>query len=358
MDGQQEISEILDAEQCWQAVLARSREADGTFVYAVRSTRIYCRPSCPSRRPGREQVVFFSQPGSAEVEGFRACRRCRPQAPSAQAEAVKRACRYMEQHPEERLDLETLSLHADLSPAHLQKVFKRMVGVSPREYADACRMGRFKGRLRSSETVTAAIYEAGYGSSSRVYERAASQMGMSPSHYRLGGSGMRIRYSVTGSPLGRLLVAATEKGVCSVSLGDSDAELETSLSREFPGAVIHRDDAEVKPWIDTLLRHLEGPPQHLDLPLDVQATAFQWRVWTELKNIPYGSTRSYGKIAEAIGQPGAARAVARACAGNRAALVIPCHRVVRTDGRPAGYRWGAKRKRALLEMEKKGGLGQ
>jgi AraC family transcriptional regulator of adaptative response/methylated-DNA-[protein]-cysteine methyltransferase len=355
MNAERNETQRLDDARCWEAILARDRQADGTFVYAVRSTRIYCRPTCPSRRPGRAQVAFFAQPAAAEREGFRPCLRCRPQEVSAQAEAVQRVCRYIEAHLDGPLDLETLGLHADLSPAHLQRVFKRITGVSPRQYADARRMERFKQHLKEGETVTGALYDAGYGSASRLYERTDAQIGMSPSAYRRGGAGLSIRYALTGSPLGRLLVAATAKGVCAVSLGDSDAELEAALAREFPGAALQRADADLKTWLDAFLRHLEGGNPALELPLDVRATAFQWRVWTHLRAVPYGETRSYGQIAAEIGQPGAARAVARACATNPAALVIPCHRVVRADGCLADYRWGAPRKQALLEREREQG---
>ncbi|HXG08888.1 MAG TPA: methylated-DNA--[protein]-cysteine S-methyltransferase [Gemmataceae bacterium] len=268
------------------------------------------------------------------------------------AETIRRACRYIEANLEDRLTLEVLGAHVGLSPAHLQRLFKRVTGITPRQYADACRLGRFKSRLKQRRTVTMALYEAGYGSSSRLYERAAAQLGMTPATYRRGGRGMRIGYTIVDSPLGRLLLAATERGICGVCLGDSDRALAAALRREYPAAEIRRDGVCLGPWIEEFLNYLRGQQPHLDLPLDVQATAFQWRVWQELRSIPYGETRTYAEIARALGQPTAVRAVARACASNPVALIIPCHRVVREDGGLGGYRWGLKRKQALLEQER------
>lgn len=345
---------MMQEDQYWQAVLTRDEELDGVFVYAVRSTGVYCRPSCPSRRPGREQVAFFARPEAAEEAGFRACKRCRPRELSSREEQValvQQLCAYIEEHLERQLTLAELGEQAHLSPYHLQRVFKGVMGITPRQYAGACRMGQFKARLKEGETVTTALFDAGYSSSSRLYERVPDQLGMTPVTYRKGGAGMHIRYTIVKSPLGRLLVAATEKGICSVCLGDEDESLETALRSEYNAATIQRDDAELSEEVGALLRHLRGQQPDLDLPLDVQATAFQWRVWQELRAIPYGSTRSYSEIAQAIGQPQARRAVARACATNPAALVIPCHRVVRGDGAPGGYRWGIERKRRLLAQE-------
>jgi AraC family transcriptional regulator of adaptative response/methylated-DNA-[protein]-cysteine methyltransferase len=239
-----------------------------------------------------------------------------------------------------------------LSPYHLQRVFKRIVGVSPREYREALRVGEFKSRVKKGESVTSALYEAGYGSSSRLYENAGGRLGMTPAAYRRGGRGAGINYTIAGCPLGRLLVAATEKGVCAVRLGDSDKELEAALRTEYSEAEIHRDDKSLGEWVGALVDHLQGKHPRLDLPLDVQATAFQLSVWKKLREIPYGSTRSYSEVARAIGRPSAVRAVARACATNPVALVIPCHRVVRENQSLGGYRWGIERKRALLERER------
>ncbi|HEY7347080.1 MAG TPA: bifunctional DNA-binding transcriptional regulator/O6-methylguanine-DNA methyltransferase Ada [Ktedonobacterales bacterium] len=340
----------------WQAVLTRDRNSDGRFVYAVRSTGIYCRPSCPSRRPKREQVLFFLLPQVAEQAGFRACRRCQPRTvdgyTNEQVELVHQACRAIEAHLDDDLSLASLGAQLHISPHHLQRSFKRIVGITPRQYAETCRLGRFKSRLREGETVTSAMYEAGYSSSSRLYERAPAHLGMTPTAYRKGGLGMNIVYTIVDSPLGRLLVAATERGICGVSLGDSDATLEAALRHEYPAAQIQRDEAGLKEWAPAFLSYLNGRQPDLSLPVDVQATAFQWQVWEALRAIPSGSTRSYSEVAQAIGHPRATRAVARACATNPVALVIPCHRVVRQDGHPGGYRWGIARKQQLLEQEK------
>jgi AraC family transcriptional regulator of adaptative response/methylated-DNA-[protein]-cysteine methyltransferase len=338
----------------WQAVLRRDAAADGAFVYAVRSTGIYCRPSCPSRRPHREHVVFFSLPELAEQAGYRPCKRCRPQeaaAPDPRADSMRRVCRYIEAHFEESPSLDELGAHVGLSPAHLQRTFKRIVGVTPRQYLEAHRVRHLKMRLREGDDVTTALYEAGYGSSSRLYEKAPASLGMTPGIYRRGGKGMSIRYTIVDCPLGRLLVGATGRGICAVSLGDSDAELESALFEDYPAAEIGRDEEGLGEWVSALLDYLDGQRPHIDLPLDVQATAFQCMVWKELQAIPYGATRSYSDVAEAIGHPKAVRAVAHACAKNRVSLVIPCHRVVRKDGHLGGYRWGLDRKRALLARE-------
>jgi AraC family transcriptional regulator of adaptative response/methylated-DNA-[protein]-cysteine methyltransferase len=335
-------------------VLAHDAGRDGTFVYAVRSTGVYCRPSCPSVRPRRAQVVFFPVPEAAERFGFRPCRRCRPRqarAADPHVALVRSACRYMEDNLETSLTLAALGKNLGLSPAHFQRIFKRITGISPRQYADACRLGRLKTRLKDRQTVTTALYEAGYGSTSRLYERASSHLGMTPATYQRGGRNTRIRFSVVACPLGRLLLAGTDRGVCAVYLGDADGPLEATLRQEFPAAEVARDDAGLNEWAAAVVDHLRGGQPHLDLPLDVQATAFQWRVWQELRAIPYGSTRSYRAVAEALGQPSAARAVARACATNPVSVVIPCHRVVREDGGLGGYRWGLPRKQALLAQE-------
>ena len=353
------VPQVADPEGCWQAVLARDPAHDGTFVYAVRSSGVYCRPSCPARRPRRSQVVFYPLPEVARRCGYRPCRRCRPDQTSPadpQIELVRRLCRLIESRPEQNLTLADLGAEVGLSPAHLQRTFKRVTGISPRQYADACRLGRLKARLRDRSTVTRALYEAGYGSSSRLYERASSQLGMTPATYRRGAPAVAIRYTLADCPLGRLLLAATDRGVCAVYLGE-EGHLTAELRREYPAAELSRDDETLRPWLADLLDHLSGQQPHLDLPLDVRATAFQWRVWQELRKIPYGSTRTYLEVAEALGRPTAARAVARACATNPVSVVIPCHRVVRGDGGLGGYRWGLGRKRALLEREQ-GGAGR
>jgi AraC family transcriptional regulator of adaptative response/methylated-DNA-[protein]-cysteine methyltransferase len=344
----------MDEERCWQAVLARESDFDGAFVYAVRSTGIFCRPTCPSRRPSRAQVLFFRQPAAAEQAGFRACRRCRPGGSAyseSQIELAERARALIDARPDEALTLEQLGAQIGASPTHLQRVFKRVIGISPRQYAESRRIDRLKARLKEGDNVTTALYQAGYNSSSRLYEQAPERLGMTPATYGRGGAGAQIGYTIADSPLGRLLVAATDRGICFVSLAETDAMLEAALAREYPAATIARDDARLGEWIGAVARHLAGDQVRLDLPLDVQATAFQWRVWEALKAIPYGDTRSYGQIAAALGDRNAARAVARACATNPVALVIPCHRVVREGGEMGGYRWGTDRKQALLERE-------
>ena len=349
----------------WRAVLARDRRFDAAFVYAVRSTSIYCRSSCPSRRPRREQVVFFPGPQAAEKGGFRACRRCHPdqQLPvDRQLELVRAACRHIRENQDGTPTLAQLSCALGVSPGHLQRVFKRLLGVTPRQYADACRQDRFKARLQSGWDITDAMYDAGYGSSSRLYEGSSGNLGMSPASYRRGAKGVRIAYSIVNCPLGRLLVAATVQGVCAVKIGglepdskpDDQTELEADLRKEFPEAELCRDDAAFGDWIGAILQHLAGKLPDLDLPVDVRATAFQRQVWEHLRTIPYGETRTYQQVAEELGRPGGARAVGRACATNPVALVVPCHRVVRRDGTLGGYRWGIQRKEALLAQERSG----
>jgi AraC family transcriptional regulator of adaptative response/methylated-DNA-[protein]-cysteine methyltransferase len=351
-----ETSEVpaVDEERYWQAVLARETSLDGVFVYAVRSTGVYCRPGCPSRRPRRDQVIFFAQPFVAEQAGFRACRRCRPagdRGSEAQAELARRACRVIEELADDPPTLGELGERMGVSPYHLQRTFKRVMGITPRQYADARRLDRLRARLREGDSVTTALYDSGYGSSSRLYEQAPDQLGMTPATYQRGGEGARIGFTSTSTPLGRLLVAATARGICFVCLGDDDAALGRALRGEFPAAEIERDDAVLGAWVAAIVAHLSGEQPRLDLPLDVRATAFQRRVWEALRAIPYGQTRTYGEIAQELGQPTAARAVARACATNPVALVVPCHRVVGEGGELRGYRWGVERKRALLERE-------
>jgi len=344
-----------DPETAWAAVMARDRSYEGRFVYAVRSTGVFCRPACPSRRPKRRNVDFFALPAAARAAGFRPCERCRPEAALAPgAEAVARVRAHIDEHLDARLTLETLAQVSGLSPAHLQRTFKAHIGLSPRDYLRARRAERFKAEIRQGRTVTDALYEAGYGSGSRLYEGADARLGMTPGAYKRGGKGASIRFTTSASRLGHLLVAATERGICAVQLGDSERNLEAALRREYPGAELQRDDAALRPTLSAILAHLDGEPKQLDLPLDVAASVFQWRVWHALQEIPYGQTRSYAQVAAAVGEPRAARAVARACASNRVALLVPCHRVVRADGSSGGYRWGEERKRRLLEQEKLG----
>jgi AraC family transcriptional regulator of adaptative response/methylated-DNA-[protein]-cysteine methyltransferase len=344
----------------WHAVQIRDTTSDGRFVYAVTSTGIYCRPSCPSRKPRRDRVRFFDAPDAARAAGFRACKRCKPDAAlpaDPWIERIRRACVYLSNvdgHP----SLATLAARLGGSPYHLQRNFKRLVGVTPREYAEAVRLRKVKGRLRQPGDITGAMLDAGYGSSSRFYERAVPKLGMAPSVYRRGGAGMEIGYTIVDSAntsLGRLLVAATSRGVCAVAMGSSDTELTRALAREYPAAAITTDAGVLARWTTSILAHLSGRTPRLDLPLDVQATAFQWQVWQALAAIPYGETRTYSDVASSIGRPRAVRAVARACATNPVALAIPCHRVVPAAGGAGGYRWGVGRKKALLGLERRDG---
>jgi AraC family transcriptional regulator, regulatory protein of adaptative response / methylated-DNA-[protein]-cysteine methyltransferase len=351
----------------------RDERADGLFVYAVRSTGVYCRPSCPSRKPRREQVLFFSLPEAAEQEGFRACQRCRPQAAhlrDPRIEAVARTCREIDRRivadsgdgeTEQRLTLASLGSSAGMSPHQLERAFRAAMGITPRQYADAQRMRRLKARLKKGDNVTTALYEAGFGSSSRLYERAPAHLGMTPAAYGRGGEGMEIHYAIVETPLGRLLAGATQRGISAVYLGESEVTLRKELRKEYPRAALVAEDRAHKAgphslgaWVEKIVAHLGGQQPHLDLPTDVQATAFQRRVWEELRRIPYGATRTYSEVARAIGRPRAIRAVARACATNPTSVVVPCHRVIREDGSLAGYRWGIGRKRALLDHEAAG----
>jgi AraC family transcriptional regulator of adaptative response/methylated-DNA-[protein]-cysteine methyltransferase len=349
-----EYSSMTDMhEEYWAAVQRRDHAYDGRFYTAVRTTGIYCKPSCPARHPARRHVRFYASPEAAEADGYRACRRCHPRQAGhiePQLDRVVAICRYLEA-TDHIPTLGELSERFALSPHHLQRTFRRIVGVSPRQYADAFRQGRLKAFLKQQESVTDALYAAGYGSSSRLYEQSDDSIGMTPIHYRSGGEHVRIAYTTTRCRLGALLVAATERGVCTISLGEDEAMLEQHLRHEFPHAALHRDTAGLHAWVQAIVAYLDGQQRTLDLPLDIQATGFQRRVWEALRAIPYGETRSYQQIAAHIGQPSAVRAVAQACAANPTALAIPCHRVVRSDGSLSGYRWGVPRKRALLHAE-------
>jgi len=344
--------ETVNETACWEAVLARDASRDGEFFYGVRTTGVFCRPSCPARRPRRENVIFVETAAEAARAGLRPCGRCRPLGRDQSTERLTRLCRYIEDHLEEPLTLAALAAVAGLSPFHLQRSFKAALGITPREYADACRMSALKGRLRLGHNVTSAMYDAGYGSPSRLYERTDAQLGMTPTAYRKGGHGVRIRYATAESPLGLLLVAATAKGVCSIQFGETRASLADALRQEYRHAEIAEDPVEVADWVERVLRYLVGEYRDLKLPLDIRATAFQRQVWDYLRTIPYGATQSYGDVAAALGSPAATRAVARACAANAVALAIPCHRVVRANGEAGGYRWGIGRKKRLLETER------
>jgi len=350
------MNRISNDEQLWQAVVSKDARFDGQFVFAVSSTGVYCRPSCPSRRAHRERVSFFDLPEAAEQAGFRACLRCQPRRARVldpQMELVQRVCSLLNSSDSETVKLAELASHAGVSVFHLQRTFKRVMGISPRQYLAARRFGNFKALVRKGDSVTTALYESGFNSSSRLYEYASEELGMTPATYSRGGRGVNINYTIVASSMGRLLVAMTERGVCAVRMCDTDAELEKDLRDEFPHAQIKRDESALREQVQKILNHLDNNEPRLDLPLDIRATAFQRQVWDKLRAIPYGQTVSYGDVAKALGNPGAVRAVGRACATNPVALVIPCHRVVREDQSLGGYRWGLERKKKLLEREKR-----
>jgi AraC family transcriptional regulator of adaptative response/methylated-DNA-[protein]-cysteine methyltransferase len=350
---------VLDSDECWDSILQRDTTRDGRFYFGVLSTGVYCRPSCPARKPLRENVRFYETIAQAENDGLRPCRRCRPldaTMAAAQAAAMVSLCEHIEENVERTLTLAELAERAHLSPSYLQRLFKSIVGVSPKQYADACRLRKLKGELRVSKGVAQAVYGAGFGSSSRVYERADTRLGMTPGEYRRGGPGVAITYAPIESAFGLLLLGATDRGICFLQFGDCFEALLAELRREYPAASFEsiRDPRapEFEGWANALNRYLEGAKPRLELPLDVRSTAFQTKVWTYLQSIPRGQVQSYGEVAKGIGQPAAARAVGRACATNRVALIIPCHRVIRGDGELGAYRWGLTRKRALLEAER------
>ncbi len=339
----------------WALVCARDRSADGRFVYAVSSTGIFCRPSCPSRRPRPERVRFYDSTDAAQQAGFRACLRCRPLEAAADpwVARIERACRDIARAAAPP-PLATLARRAGSSPYHFLRNFKRIVGVTPRAFAETRRFESVKRHLRADGNVTTAIFDAGFASSSRFYEGAAARLAMTPSAYRAGGAGETIQYATAASPLGRVLIAATGRGVCRVALGDDEAALAASLRAEYPRAEVEKAQAVLRATLAQVTEYLAGKRPDLDLPLDVRATAFQRQVWEALKAIPSGETRTYGEVARAVGRPTASRAVARACASNPVALVVPCHRVVPAAGGAGGYRWGRERKARLLARERNG----
>lgn len=340
------------AEKYWQATVERDRRADGNFVIAVRSTHIYCRPSCPARRPFRRNVTFFRTREEAERQGYRPCLRCRPNEIAASSALVANAAKYLAQSSEEGLRLAQIAEELNTNASTLRRAFRQVTGLTPRQLAEALRVKRFKGLLRGGKNITDALYETGYGSSSRVYERSNAQLGMTPATYQKGGKGMKLEYTIAKSPLGKVLVAATERGVSAVYLGDAENKLVAELREEYPRAEISQASGSTQRWIREIVQRVEGKPAQEELPLDLQATAFQRRVWQELQKIPRGTTRTYSQVARALGNPRAVRAVARACATNPVSIVVPCHRVVREDGKLAGYRWGLNRKEQLLASER------
>ena len=339
-------------EQRWQAVLDRDALQDGRFVYAVVTTGVYCRPACPSRRPQRQNVRFFHEPSAAEDAGFRECRRCFPSRAPAAERLVTETMRLIDTNEEETApDLTALAAGLGVSSGYLQRRFKRATGLSPHAYAALRRSEALKTRLRGGADVTTATYEAGYGSISRVYESASALLGMTPATYRRGGRGLTIVWSTTETRFGRVLLAATNRGLCFVALADNDETLEARLRDEFAAAAIERDDDALRAYVEGLHAYLDSGLRALDLPIDAQGSLFQMLVWRALQSIPAGETRSYGQVAELIGLPKAVRAVASACANNPIALVVPCHRVIPATGGTGGYRWGPERKAALIDHE-------
>jgi AraC family transcriptional regulator of adaptative response/methylated-DNA-[protein]-cysteine methyltransferase len=344
----------------WNAVLERDRSWDGKFFFGVMTTSVFCRPSCGGRTPLRKNVRFFLSAADAQTAGLRACERCHPLASvgfDPDTDRIRKICDYIEAHAIDPLPLEHLANQAGLSPFHFQRTFKAVVGLTPRQFVEARRLEMLKENLRSQPSVTAAIYEAGFGSGSRVYERVDTRLGMTPVSYREGGKNIAISYLAVNSDLGRMMLAATDRGLCFVQFADTDEELLSMLRAEYPAATIEPArnpfSAQFEKWMLALQEHLKGQEPSLDLPLDLRATAFQMKVWSYLQSLPYGSVQTYSEVAQGIGQPTAVRAVANACANNRVALVIPCHRVIRGNGDLAGYRWGVERKRSLLDRERR-----
>ncbi len=345
------VMEKTGWEQAWRQV--ESRDGSARFLYGVRSTGIFCRPTCPSRRPAQQNVVFFEDAGEAMRAGFRACLRCQPAGMAAEAETLAKLCAYLKDNVDRKVTLRQLADLAEASPFTVQRMFQRVLGVSPQEYQRELRMQGLKRELSQGRMrVTDAIYDAGYSSSSRAYEDAQAKLGMSPRAFRQRGQGERIRYAIGECVLGRMLVAATERGLCAVFLGEKDTKLESELQSQFPQAEMLRDDAGLAGHLSQVLAQIAEHPASMDLPLDIRATAFQTRVWQALREIPRGETRSYAELAKALGNVKAVRAVARACATNPVCVVIPCHRVIGSDGALTGYRWGIERKQQLLAMEK------
>jgi AraC family transcriptional regulator of adaptative response/methylated-DNA-[protein]-cysteine methyltransferase len=352
---------MLNETKCWDAILNRSAAEDGRFYFGVLTTGVYCRPSCPARQPLRKNVRFYESPGEAERDGLRPCLRCRPlsgRADEESIEKIRQVCAHIRAHCEsgETLNLEALGEAAGWSPFHLHRTFKALLGITPKQFIDACRVTVLKTKLRQGRSVTAAVYDAGFGSSSRVYERVDSSLGMTPGEYRDGGKNVSISYALVKTPLGLLMVAATQRGLCSVQFGENAQSLLEELQREYPAAHLAESRAregDLAAWTKALTLFLQGGAVPLNLPIDVLATAFQLKVWRYLQTIPAGEVRTYGEVAKAIGEPGASRAVGTACGANKVALVIPCHRVIRGDRGMGGYRWGVERKTALLEREKR-----
>jgi AraC family transcriptional regulator, regulatory protein of adaptative response / methylated-DNA-[protein]-cysteine methyltransferase len=359
MTVQSDIKKVEDPR--WARVQARDRSADGAFFYAVKTTGVFCRPSCAARAPKLENVLFFHTAAEAQQAGFRACLRCRPLAApgrDAATEKMKQVAEFIRAHAHEPLPLARLAAQASLSPAHLQRTFKAIIGVTPKDFQAAERIRTFKSRLRGGDSILSATFDTGYGSTSRIYERVDGGLGMTPSAYRAGGAGEAIRYAVRETSLGLLMMAATERGVCFVQFGGHTEALLAQLTAEFPQAVIEPSTAGAAApldlWINALNDHLSRSGPRPDLPLDLRGTAFQIKVWRFLLSVKPGMVVSYTEVAQGVGAPKAVRAAASACAANRLAILVPCHRALRADGGLGGYRWGLDRKRALLDAERFG----
>jgi AraC family transcriptional regulator, regulatory protein of adaptative response / methylated-DNA-[protein]-cysteine methyltransferase len=351
--------QLLSEEACWEAVLKKDKTKDGEFFFGVLTTGVFCRPSCPARRPLRKNIRFYETATQAIADNLRPCLRCRPLVTGREDSMERRIyalCDFIRKNSSEPLNLEQLSQKARLSPFHLQRTFKAVVGVTPRQYLEACRLETLRKQFRSGNSLTEAIYDAGFGSNSRVYERVSTRLGMTPTEYRAGGNHVSISYVTIQNPLGLMMIGATDRGLCFVQFGDSRVKLLAMLRAEYPAAAF----AEMKQpypeqfglWVQALIGHLSGDRQRLSLPVDVRGTAFQFRVWTYLQSIPYGEVQSYSEVARGIQQPGANRAVAQACASNKVAIAVPCHRVIRGNGEMGGYRWGVARKRTLIDLER------
>ena len=343
------------ADDAWRAVATRDAAADGHFVYAVITTRVFCKPSCPSRRPLRENARFFPSSSDAARAGYRACLRCRPEQAGDDPRLMATMAlveRHLVHGDPARLTLAVLAERLDISPFHLHRVLRAALGIPFAQYLRARRRERLKQALRRGRSVSQATFDAGFGSSSRVYEGVAATLGMTPGAYRRGGAGVEISFGLFDTPLGTMIIAGTSHGVCHVAFGDDPGTLEQALRAEFSRATVTRDESTVRSWAADIIAQLEGTVRQVELPLDVPGTPFQHRVWTELRRIPFGELRSYQELAVTIGRPSAARAVARACASNRVAVVIPCHRVVRGTGALGGYRWGLERKQQLIDSER------
>jgi len=352
----------LDEAFCWEAIQRRDSSQDGQWFVGVMTTGVYCRPSCTSRHALRKNVRFYRTTQEAERDGLRPCLRCQPLAVAsgtATAAQMWELCRFIDSHSDDRVDLEALAQRAGLSRFHVQRTFKAVVGVTPKQYADARRLARLKSGLKRAKDVTEAVYDAGFGSSSRVYERADTRMGMTPNQYRKGGEGVQITYVTAETALGLMMIGATDRGLCFVQFGENREELAAALRKEYPKAEVEAKGEAPGPqfraWMDALRDHLAGRSKGVshEIPLDIRATAFQMRVWNYLQSIPAGEVQSYAEVASGIGKPSAARAVARSCAANTVAVVIPCHRVIRGSGELGGYRWGLARKRALIDLERR-----